>query len=125
MKKLVLVFILFPILLSCKEESLIPDGYTGNAEALKNGEKWEALVRFAKNKPFDISYVVIMDIYNSQGFNRETLYFYKVQNHFNPQTIFLTSNRTANDSTGSRYFTSIDDGDVGGEYYLKSASYKF
>jgi len=56
MIKLLILFVPFVILLSCKKEDTptpIPITYTGTATALKNGEEWENKITFSDNSPFN------------------------------------------------------------------------
>ena len=106
-------------LTSCEEEepvSLIPDIYTGKSSALKNGEDWNALSRTQLS--VDTSrFSIVFDTYSDEGFWRESLGIGGILPIIGKQEFDLYD---GNDSsiTSSSYGTWIDDGDVGGDYYI-------
>ncbi|MCH7523985.1 MAG: hypothetical protein IIC74_02980 [Bacteroidetes bacterium] len=118
MTKKLLLFILIVIIMACINDDNIGPDKIGEVTALKNGIEWSAnIYNFGKSLPFDIGFSMGIKVYNNKGFLREDLYFYRFQNHFNPQTIYLTNAHVENDSVGVFYTTLIDDGDVLGDIY--------
>ena len=83
---------------SCNDENPLPSGHTGTALAQKNGASWVAKMKFLESQPYGKGFDILMDVYNDQGFHREQIFIFRVQNHFNEQAIFLTSAQTDNNN---------------------------
>lgn len=106
---------------SCSKEDPLDKYYWGEATATKNGmaSSWSARPRCVVNKPYNQGMDIIMDVFNSQGFKRENLFFYKIPNEVGNYDITKSSLHTVDSTHGASYGTLIDDGDVAGDsYYL-------
>ncbi len=113
------LLLLMPLLFlfeSCKEDSPqdlrseIRQIYSGDATSIKNGENWSAWVRLQGDVNGNIlingQFNLVIDVFNDQGFWRESLGISKVNRIKTSQII-----------SSADYYTLIDDGDVAGDDY--------
>ena len=117
MKRVLLFFVLLG-LSSCEEKSPDPEPsiYTGEATAFKNGAEWSASVYFDLIPDEFGNFLFRANVYNEQGFWRETLSVRRIRLGFDVQVILSKDVQNA-DSLSSSYGTLIDDGDVAGDIY--------
>lgn len=103
---------------SCsKEEIQLNRNYFGVVQALKNGEKWKPLIYATQNRREPDYIYITMDIYNKQGFERESLALHHVPKRegsslIKPRDTIENFEDENNIRHYSSYYTSIADGDV-------------
>ena len=107
-------------LFSCKKADL-PDS-EGKAEALMNGEKWEALVHAKYINDSKDSLYINLSSYNKNGFKREHLSFFIIPYH---QGEFQLTQINYNNRqiSACKLFLHYDDGDLVGDNYNLIYSY--
>ena len=104
---------------SCKKDDPNDRFYWGEATATKNqSAAWEARPRCVINKPYDQGIDIILTVFNSQGFRREDLFFYKIPNEVGIFNITNADTHAVDSTHGAKYFTLVDDGTAGDSYYL-------
>lgn len=95
----------------------LPDVYWGEVTAEKNGEEWEANIYGVIDKPYKQGIDIIIRRHNEKGFLREDLFFFKIPDKLGKYPIEITDVRTIDNLTGANYGTSLDDGDVAGDFF--------
>lgn len=106
----------------CKKDDPNDRFYWGEATATKNqSASWEARPRCVINKPYDQGIDIILTVFNSKGFRREDLFFFKIPNEVGTYNITKSSPQTVDSTHGASYGTLIDDGTSGDRYYLIQA----
>ena len=95
-----------------------PDYYTGEADALKNGQRWRAWVYAKPGKPYPAhGFYIAMNVYNSNLYLRESLSFFNIP-HASQSNIIDTLTIYADTAlAGASFGTFIDDGDVVSVHY--------
>lgn len=99
---------------SCSEEDNY--GYTGTAEAKKNGDSWTSHIKVEKSQPFDIGLSIQFTVLDQDDLTKEFMNIFRVQANLDYQQIHSTSSRIRSDSTGVNYATALG-GDVLGDVY--------
>jgi len=115
MKNLLFLFLLF--LVACNKNGDKPVPYWGEVSALKNGSCWRADIFAANNKPYYQGIDILIDKFNEVGFLREHIIIYKIPMKVGFFALDSTEVRDIDTLVGSKYFTSLDDGDVLGDSY--------
>ncbi len=121
----VLFLLLAPMLWACTDENELPKYYSGTAQALKNGEPWNAHVVFEaypsnQNKFFN----AVMDVLDKGNFPKESIGVSKIKKNLDPQKIYYANISDRTDSLHAFYSTLVTGGgDVLGHFYeLDSAA---
>ncbi len=111
-----LIFYSLLILFVCckKSES---DEYWDTISAEKNGMPWSAELYAGQNNLNSGLIDILIHKYNSQGFLREELYFFKLKLTNERQRIYFTTPHDSDLKAGADYATLVDDGDVGCDNY--------
>jgi hypothetical protein len=110
-------FLFFSIILlsSCNNDDAVPDIYTGEVTALKNGEIWTA--KCYVSTITDSTYVLVADTFSKQGFWREAFDIRQFVIDFKRQNILTINKQNQAGVLSVEYATLIDDGDVVGDIY--------
>lgn len=116
-KQLILFMLIFSLIACSKDDSLIPDIYTGTATALKNGEEWNSLAYFDEINTSTPTFIIRADIFNDEGHWRETFDIRRILPNFDIQEITTTDNQNELGLLSADYATILDDGDVLGDIY--------
>jgi len=113
MKKVILFALLLVTACNKNDESW----YWGEVSAFKNGDCWTAEIYAGYNKPYSQGIDIIVDRFNEKGFHREGIFIYKVPEQVGRYKLEHTEVREFDGLVGSKYYKSIDDGDVAGGTY--------
>jgi hypothetical protein len=118
-KQIIILLAIVSILVSScsKEEIRLNRDYSGVAQALKNEKKWKPFIYATHNRREPNYIYITMDIYNKQGFERESLALHHVPKKegmslIKPRDIIENFEDENNIRHYSSYYTSIADGDV-------------
>ena len=117
-KQIMILLAIVSILASCSEDEMrlnIP--YFGVAQALKNGEKWKPLIYATHNRREPDYIYITMDIYNKQGFERESLSLDRIpkkvgRSFIKARDIIEDFEDENNIRHYSSYYTLVADGDI-------------
>ncbi|MDO8367690.1 MAG: hypothetical protein Q7T20_12895 [Saprospiraceae bacterium] len=103
-------------LVACSKDG--PDGYYwGTATARFNNKAWEADPYAIVNAPYKQGIDFLIHKFNSQGFQREDVFVYKVPEQVGKYPISQTEVRDIDSLVGAQFFTVLDDGGVLGDSY--------
>ena len=105
------------LLAGCNKEQAPRDEHWGGLAANINGKNWYSLA-FAGINYNDGKLYINSDTYSKEGFLRESLLIYKIPLQVGQYRIWKTGRSDYNDKTGALFITSVDDGDVGGDFYF-------
>jgi hypothetical protein len=118
MKKYLPVFIFLAIIITCckKDDDIF---YWGEVSLKWNGDYWmeESKIRAFENLPHHQGINIEMERFNSNGFEREDIFIYKIPLTIGRFDISETKAYEIDDLTGASYTTLLDDGDVIGDFY--------
>jgi len=109
------LFLTAILFFSCSNDDAIPDIYTGEVTALKNGETWTA--KCYMSSITDSTYILRADTFSEQGFWRETFDIRQFVINFKKQKIVTLNRQNQKGLISANYSTIIDDGDVVGDIY--------
>jgi hypothetical protein len=102
------------ILFSCKKENI----YWGIAEATKNQTQWEARPVGGTAQAYPDGFIGInADVFNSDGFKRENLFFERVPLEAGTYPLGIIVYPATYSHVGSAYFTYVSDGDASEDHY--------
>jgi len=118
------VLVVLILIVSCKKDQ--DSHYFGRVSAMKNGSAWVAKAFAGRNTEFKQLIDVIGEVYNEQGFLRESIYFSEITLTQSRQNLYYSPINNIEAKAGAAYYTSTDDGDVGCDsYYLVPADSSF